>query len=145
MSDFYTDAWYDARWNSLPLAFKRRAVDVVQQKLDPTMIELIRKKHAEYGRDWIHYLIDVPQEERDHMNTLLPDEYQDDLEEHGWPATMSAHHGFGTSIRNLLRDPVYGAGILDVDLPDAPYEDGSLQRNWDDFYVAVLEAAVGLR
>lgn len=42
------------------------------------------------------------------------------------------HHGWGTGIRNALRD----AGFLDDQLPN---------ENWDDYYIQVVELAVGIR
>ena len=42
------------------------------------------------------------------------------------------HHGWGTGIRNLLREKV----ALDDALPTG---------NWDDYYVQAIEAAAGLR
>jgi len=43
-----------------------------------------------------------------------------------------AHHGWGTGIRNQLRDNV----CLDEDLPTP---------NWDDYYIILIEKACGLR
>lgn len=143
MSDFYDEQWYTDRWLSLSPEMRKRAADAIKKTLGDEYFALIRLKHAEYGHDWIHYFIDVPQEQRDAMNALLPE--GSDIEECGWPATWSAHHGFGTGIRNLLRNEEYGAGIKDDELPAAPYEDGETHKNWDDYYVAAIEAAAGLR
>lgn len=144
MTEVGLNEWYDERWQDMDPAMRRRAAETVFNALSYDDIELICRKYREYGpHDWIHHLIDVPQEDRDKMNELLPE--GTDLEEFGWPATWSGHHGFGTQIRNLLRDPEYGAGISDDQLPFAPYEDGCAFQNWDDYYVSVVEAAVGLR
>lgn len=43
-----------------------------------------------------------------------------------------AHHGWGTSVRNSLRDNV----CLDDKLPSG---------NWDDYYIPLVEIAVGVR
>ncbi len=148
-STYYNEAWYDARWESLTPVMRKLAADSIKKALDEPTQELIRQKYAEYGHDWMHHLYDQSQEVIDEMNALLPEEYQDDLEQYGWPATMSAHHGFGMQIRNLLRDDEFGAGIADDDLPEAPYEnwthEGVGPRNWDDYYIQAIEAAVGLR
>lgn len=141
-SEYYNEQWYTDRWNSLPLELKRRAVNALQEVLPPDLQEIIQQKHAEYGHDWIHHLIDTTQEERDRMDAMLPpkeERWDPNLE--GWPKTMSAHHGWGTAIRNVLRD----AGIGDNQLPAAPYENGQTHQNWDDYYIAAVEAAVGLR
>lgn len=142
MNDFYDDNWYDARWQAMPPMMRKIAANTIQKVLSEEDQELIRRKHAEHGHDWIHHLIDVSEEERAKMDALLP---ESQTEEYSWPATMSAHHGFGTSIRNLLRDEELGAGIKDDDLPKAPYENGESYQNWDDVYVQAIEAAVGLR
>lgn len=42
------------------------------------------------------------------------------------------HHGWGTSVRNLLRDNV----CTDAKLPSG---------NWDDYYIQMVEVACGLR
>lgn len=42
------------------------------------------------------------------------------------------HHGWGMSIRNALRTE----GFTDDQLPDG---------NWDDYYIQVVEIAVGIR
>jgi hypothetical protein len=44
----------------------------------------------------------------------------------------SHHHGWGTGIRNLLRDNV----CSDDRLPS---------KNWDDYYIRLVEIAVGVR
>lgn len=143
MTEFGSNEWYDERWQDMPPVMRKIAADTIRKAISDEDAELIRRKYAEYGHDWIHHLIETTQEERDQMNALLPDPA--DIEEYGWPKTMSAHHGWGTAIRNLLRDPEYGAGILDDDLPFAPYEGGQSYQNWDDFYTQAVEAAVGLR
>lgn len=50
------------------------------------------------------------------------------------------HFFFGMQVRNELRE----AGILDAELPpfDKYYGEGTNVRNWDDYYVQALEAAV---
>src|SRR5688500_1764558 len=48
------------------------------------------------------------------------------------------HFGWGMGVRNLLRDVV-----TDDKLPSAPYPDGRGEyRNWDDYYIQAVEAAV---
>lgn len=42
------------------------------------------------------------------------------------------HHGWGTAIRNHLRDTV----CLDDRLPD---------KNWDDYYIPLVEIVCGIR
>ncbi len=49
----------------------------------------------------------------------------------GW--SISFHFGWGMAIRNKIRELT---GVLDDQLPSG---------NWDDYYVAVVEAALGLR
>lgn len=144
MNEYYNEQWYTDRWNSLPYELKRRAVDAVKSVLSEEDTEQIISKHKIYGRDWIHHLIDTRDVDRYEMNQMLSEDKRDDPE-YQWPLTMSAHHGWGTSIRNLLRDKEYGAGITDDQLPPAPYEGGEHHSNWDDYYVSVVEAAVGLR
>lgn len=140
---YFNDRWYTERWESMPVEMRERAVAAAKKAISDNDFELIRRKHAEHGGDWIHFLYDTSQEERDEMNALMPE--GTDLEEFGWPETQSAHHFFGMHFRNHLRDPERGAGILDDDLPEAPYENGQTHKNWDDYYVAVIEAAAGLR
>ena len=117
---------------------KKVGVTVIKRSISEEDFALIRAKHKTHGRNWIHYLIETSAAERADMDALLPEG-----SDAKWPMTMSAHHGFGTHIRNILRSD-NGAGIRDEDLPPAPYEDGSMQRNWDDHYLAFIEAAAGL-
>lgn len=49
----------------------------------------------------------------------------------------SFHHGFGTAIRNLLRDKV----CTDDKLPSKNERD----KNWDNYYTYLIEIAVGAR
>lgn len=50
-----------------------------------------------------------------------------------WVSEFFMHHGWGTAIRNLLRDEV----CLDKDLPS--------EWGWDDYYTQLVEIAVGAR
>lgn len=71
-----------------------------------------------------------------HLSTLMDDDdinlikqaHKDD------PKTWWAmyHHGWGTNVRNFLRNSVCG----DNELPS---------RNWDDYYIQLVEIALGLR
>lgn len=54
-----------------------------------------------------------------------------------WIHKAYAHHGFGTAIRNILREI-----IKDSELPPVDY-DGEPMKNWDDWYIKVLEEAAG--
>jgi hypothetical protein len=137
-SDYYDDAWYDARWAALSDDQRSRAIAIVKASVDAADIRRIREKHAAHGSNWIHQLID------------LDPEMQDDAFAAGLvaadQATMSGHHGFGTFIRNRLRSGAADVpGIPDEELPEAPYVDGTRHRNWDDCYVQAIEAALGLR
>lgn len=58
----------------------------------------------------------------------IKDEYHKDPDT--WWAAY--HHGWGTNIRNFLRDKV----CLDDRLPSG---------NWDDYYIPLVEIAVGVR
>lgn len=142
VSEFYNEEWYDERWRSLPPVMRKIAADAIKKSLDDVTVELIKQKHAEHGADWMHHLVDLSEEEQELWRSVL-------LEGAEVKATMSGHHSFGMQIRNLLRDDQYGAGILDDDLPEAPYEDWQYEgvgpRNWDDYYIQAIEAAVGLR
>lgn len=52
--------------------------------------------------------------------------------------TGAHHHGWGTGVRNHLRKL-----MKDDELPSAPYPDGRGEyKNWDDYYVQAIEAAV---
>lgn len=51
---------------------------------------------------------------------------------HFWIFPDMGHFGFGMGVRNLLREN----GLKDNLLPD---------KNWDDYYVAVIEYALGLK
>jgi|SRR5690348_2098301 len=64
------------------------------------------------------------------IDTILriSEEYHADPE-HWW---AGYHHGWGTAIRNLLRDKV----CRDNKLPSG---------NWDDVYIPIVEIALGLR
>lgn len=135
----YPVDWYDARWAALGLGQRMRAVAILRTALDDPTKASVSRKYSEHGpQEWIHHLID------------LDPEMQDDAFAAGLvgarDTTLSGHHGFGTWIRNVLRQGVPGArGIRDEELPPAPYADGSQHRNWDDYYVQAIEAAVGLR
>lgn len=131
MSEYYNDQWYDERWWSLSPEQRKVASETVAEVISEADAEMIRQKHAQYGHDWIHYLIDIDPTETPNLAAA-------------GMTTLSAHHGWGTGIRNLLRIQD-GANIPDEDLPFAPYEDGTTHRNWDDFYVQAIEAAVGVR
>lgn len=135
-SDFYNDEWYDARWESMPPVMRKIAADAIAKVLTDEDKSLIARKYAAHGHDWIHHLIDFSEEDLEFCRKVGMNE---DM------SSWSAHHGWGTAIRNLLRDEELGAGIRDEDLPPAPYEDGETHRCWDDYYVAAVEAAVGLR
>ncbi len=127
----YDAAWYDERWNSMPPVMRKLAADTIKKVLDEETVELIRAKHAQYGYEWIHHLIDMsPQFIEDAVAVGMAVEGQ---------TTMSGHHIFGTQIRNLLRNEEYGAGIRDDDLPGAEWvhatlSDGShpIEHNWHD-------------
>lgn len=63
------------------------------------------------------------------------------IRERGEDWLAEIHHGWGTAIRNLLRT----SGFPDHVLPDAPYEhiEGTpMARNWDDYYMQAVEAAL---
>lgn len=49
-----------------------------------------------------------------------------------WIHLEHQHHGFGMGIRNFLRDKGFKDDVLPI-------------SNWDDYYVQVIELAVGLR
>lgn len=143
MNEFYKRReWYDERWQLLPPVMRKIASDAIKKALDEPTIELIKSKHAEHGAGWMHHLIDLSEEEQKLWASVLPGDVE-------IPPTMSGHSFFGMQIRNLLRDPELGAGIKDDDLPEAPYEnwpyEGVGPRNWDDYYIQAIEAAVGLR
>lgn len=108
---------------------------------------LFTKKEKEYSQEIsdISHFLDKSIRELDgnivemgviHINNLLDDESKQKIkEEHEkdnrtWWA--SHHHGWGTSIRNSLRDNV----CLDDKLPT---------KNWDDYYIQIVEIALGLR
>lgn len=134
MNGFYDEQWFDERWNSMPIEMRERAVAVAKDAISPDDLDLIRRKHAEFGpHEWIHYLIDLSPNTIEDMVAVgmgTPEQ-----------TTMSGHHFFGMAIRNRLRS----AGLVDEDLPPAPYEGGQMVQNWDDHYVSVIEAAAGLR
>lgn len=138
MTEVGSDQWYDERWQDMDPDMRRRAADSIRGVLSEEDQELIRRKHAEHGHSWIHHLIEIPADELETYSRVLGDEGGVTFK------TWSAHHGWGTGIRNLLRNEEYGAGISDDELPFAPYENGSYQ-NWDDYYCQAVEAAVGLR
>lgn len=71
------------------------------------------------------------------LSDNIPDyakkEIREDIDEKGlneW--SYLYHHGWGTSIRNLLRKN----GLMDNMLPDG---------NWDDYYHQIVEIVVGAR
>lgn len=49
---------------------------------------------------------------------------------------VSYHFSTGMWVRNQLRTV-----IPDTELPEHPAADGTMSRNWDDWYVSVLEEA----
>lgn len=132
------ETWYDERWESMPPVMRKIAADTIKKVLEdqPELVERIKVKHAEHGIYWIHHLTDIPEEDLEtyrRVGMAGPEQ-----------TTFSEHMWWGMGIRNLLRDPE-GGNIPDGDLPDAPYENGQTHRNWDDYYVQAIEAAVGLR
>lgn len=62
------------------------------------------------------------------LKNLLKEIYKKDPD--NW--MIPYHFGFGMSIRNVIRE----GGFPDKKLPDG---------NWDDYYVQVLEIAIGVR
>lgn len=103
-------------------------------KKDDVDVEINIQEHHE------HKLKELPEWIRDkgveYLKGLIPDddkiqikmEYEKDNKT--WWAMY--HHGWGTAIRNSLRDNV----CLDDELPSG---------NWDDYYVPLVEIACGLR
>lgn len=57
---------------------------------------------------------------------------QEEFERHGVVWFTRHHYGFGMKVRNMLRDLVCD----DEDLPTG---------NWEDYYSALVEVAIGLR
>jgi hypothetical protein len=137
-TEFGSPEWYDERWEAVPPVVRKIAADTLARVISERDKELIRRKHAEHGPHvWVHHLIDMSDEEqRVYSGVGMATADQ---------TTLSGHHGWGTAIRNVLRDEELGAGIRDEDLPDAPYASGLTHRNWDDYYVQAVEAALGLR
>lgn len=83
---------------------------------------------------------ELTQDQRDRAKAILlakltPDVLEEVRELHGddpisWASPY--HHFWGMGIRNLLRQE----GFKDAELPSG---------NWDDYYVAVVEYAAGIR
>jgi len=94
------------------------------------MYEYHTKKLGEIPKDFlkesVEYLRDIFIKENATQSIL--DAYNQDNET-WW---VESHHFWGMGIRNLLRD----GGFLDDQLPD---------KNWDDYYIPVVELAVGIR
>lgn len=67
-------------------------------------------------------------EENPEVPPLIKRDYEKDPEK--WWADY--HHGWGTAIRNHLRDTVC-------------HDDSLPSGNWDDYYVPLVEISVGLR
>jgi hypothetical protein len=90
---------------------------------------------------------DVPAETKEklirHLREQLPPSMLEEVrtlhakDGDAWVAPFHFH--VGMAVRNMLREV-----MLDDELPAAPYPDGA-NRNWDDYYVQVLEAAAGVR
>jgi hypothetical protein len=85
---------------------------------------------------------EIPQEVLDKALTIINSELDDQTKQ--WAKDLfilkgpiewaiSLHHGWGTAIRNMLRTT---GGLSDNLLPD---------KNWDDYYIQVIEAAIGVR
>lgn len=78
---------------------------------------------------------------KEHLLRALTPELQEKIKkayrEHGdkWIFTMGSrgHFGIGVALRNYLR-LIY----KDYELPEEP-------KNWDDYYIGVVEYALGLR
>jgi hypothetical protein len=88
------------------------------------------EKLSEIPKDFLEECVKLIQKEFEQEEI---DEIKNAYEQDGeieW--AIPYHHGWGTNVRNLLRQE----GCLDYKLPD---------KNWDDYYIQVIELALGLR
>ena len=127
---------YDEAWRAVDPEVRQKAVEVLRLALGEDQLALIRDAVAEHGpHDWhahepfsANVVYDVDEETGEELTMNYP-----------W------HFGPGMAIRNLLRS----AGLRDEVLPrhamDAFYGQGAGIQNWDDYYIAAVEAAAGVR
>lgn len=118
MTDRFPADFDEQCWARLPMELRQRGVAILHAEMAPAFFADVRKFVDEEG-----------------LGKWMPP---------GW------HFAQGMGIRNLLRD---GAGrmpgIPDRALPDVgdlyPDGQGGGVRNWDDFYVPLVECAAGVR
>lgn len=93
------------------------------------MNEYFDAKLAEIPRDFLKDCVAF-------LRSEIPDYIQANIrtlyESEGSEWAIPFHHEWGRNIRNALRL----AGFFDSRLPD---------KNWDDYYIQVVELAVGIR
>lgn len=120
----FPDNWQEIAWNKLSDEIKVHAVERLHSYFVTSFFDDVRRLAEEKG-----------------LGEWLP---------MGW------HFSQGMFVRNLLRSNskelwMDGVGaapnepILDEELPGLPELYGENESTWDDFYVAIIEAAAGLR
>lgn len=116
--------YYAARFAEIPPDIRAKAIDALKyfnEKIAPEETERVKKLFEQYGLiEWFWHLED---------DAIAAYEKEEGHKPQFW---ISPHMGIGMSIRNLLRSE----GLSDESLPN---------KNWDDYYVPVLEAALGFR
>jgi hypothetical protein len=96
---------------------------------DREFAKYLDEKYEEIPKDFLAQCVEF-------LRNDMPQETKDEIikahQEKGSNWIVDYHFGWGMNIRNLLRSN----GLTDDQLPD---------KNWDDYYAQVVEAAVGLR
>lgn len=117
-------AYREMAWKKLSVEDRRRAVEILELLDDE--LDVVAEAFAKYDYDWdIH------------------EPFTTTFEVDGIEIADYWHFGGGMYVRNLLREH----GFTDDQLPpfDEFYGEGTDVRNWDDYYIACVEAAAGVR
>lgn len=116
-------------FSKLSLDVKNRLLRMRYKMNDKEFEKYLDEKYNEIPKNFLKKCVKFLQDE-------MPQETKDEIiqahKEHGVNWIGGSHHFFGMYVRNKLREN----GFTDDYLPD---------QNWDDYYIQVLEASVGLR
>lgn len=108
----------------LPADLRERAVRHLQSVLTDQDVEYLRELYARTDGDW--------------GDEITPEQHADNRAKYGFTIPSPFHFSGGLQIRNILR-----LEIADDELPPIDYN-GEPMQNWDDYYTAVLEEAIGV-
>lgn len=112
--------FHERMWVLLDPAIRAEAIAVLARELPTPTKDWVRSRFAEDGGNWPS------------SDETSPEVRQEIEAEFGFCIPSPFHFGAGMGIRNLLRQEVGADSILP-------------SGNWDDFYIAAVERAVGVR